>query len=356
METGSRSGAGTRGTDVAGPKYYPILKWKAGELAAVKKLALADRSLMLPILELLKVVNGGIYGALAPTLVKSGVAALPVGLDPKLLMPGGVSLSALMKLCHAAQKDGFDAHPVIHAGDLFGQIPQLTQMAGSAHVVLRLRMQLITWAATQAALVALRKAVGRSCQIHVIYDFGSIGEVDPAALSAFVAPFVRDTLAQGIANCVAMSGGSFPMNLAGIPLGVKNFLPRREWKAWALLRSQPGCEDVRFGDYNVTNPDPQEIKNFWEMDPAAAIRYALPDHWWLLRAKAAKKHGFDQYNTLCRLLIADPRYYTKAFCFGDERYHHYAQAGSSSGGYTEWRRDACSHHLVQTVRLLDTLI
>jgi hypothetical protein len=190
----------------------------------------------------------------------------------------------------------------------------------------------------------------------VIFDFGSIGEVDPISLSTFVEPFVRNTLAEGLANFVAMAGGSFPMGLSGIPVGVKNVLPRREWKAWQLLRAQAGCADVRFGDYNVTNPDPQEIKDPEKMNPAVAIRYAQPDHWWLLRAKGSKTSGFGQYNTLCRLLIADQRYYSKGYCFGDERYHHYAQPGSTSGGYREWRRDACSHHLAQTVRLLDTLI
>lgn len=341
---------------MAGPKYYPILKWKLGEQQAAQRLAAADRVLMLPVLELVKAKDGSLYKALEPTLSKTGIASAPVALDPKQMLPGGVTLSGLMKLCHAAQKDGYDAHPVIHATDLFGQIPQLALLAGSTHIVLRLRMQVITLAATQAALAAVRKAVGKACQIHVIFDFGSIGEVDPGALSAFAEPFVRDTLARGVVNTVTLAGGSFPVSLGGFPVGVNNALPRREWLAWQALLASPGCSDVRFGDYNVTNPEPQEIKEPWAMNPAAAIRYAMPDHWWLLRATGAKTGGFGQYNTLCRLLIGDGRYYGNTFSYGDERYHGYAQAGSSSGNFTDWRRDAASHHLVQTVRLLDTLI
>lgn len=37
---------------MAGPKYYPILNWKAGEHGALRQMASADRALMLPILEL----------------------------------------------------------------------------------------------------------------------------------------------------------------------------------------------------------------------------------------------------------------------------------------------------------------
>lgn len=43
---------------MAGPKYYPILKWKAGEQKAVQQLAAIDREPMLPILELQNVTSG----------------------------------------------------------------------------------------------------------------------------------------------------------------------------------------------------------------------------------------------------------------------------------------------------------
>ena len=83
------------------------MKWKLGEQQAAQRLEAADRVLMLPVLELVKIKDGGLYKTLAPTLAKTGIAAKPVGLDPKLLLPAGVTFAALMKLCHSAQKDGF---------------------------------------------------------------------------------------------------------------------------------------------------------------------------------------------------------------------------------------------------------
>ena len=337
-----------------GPKYYPILKWKAGEQKAMQHLDPADREPMLPILEVQPRPGGLSLTALMDSLIKSQVATRPVGLDLRLAL-STVTLATLIKACSGATRAGLHTFPVVHAADLFAQLGNVSALKGASGVVLRLRLQTITLAGTLAAIDAVRKAIGKGANLHVIYDFGPIGEVDPMALVAFAEPFVRNTLTQGHASYVALAGGSFPLSLSGFPIGVNNLLPRREWKAWQALHAQSGCGDVRFGDYNVTNPDPLGDIDPRAMNPAAAIRYALDGEWWLLRARGAKTSGFKQYNTLCRVLTADARYAGVNFSYGDGRYHHHAQQGTSSGNFTTWRRDAASHHLVQTVRQLTAL-
>jgi hypothetical protein len=340
---------------VAGQKYYPILKWKAGEQKAVQQLAAGDREPMLPILELQKATGGLTPAHVVDAMAKAKVGDWPVGLDLRLVN-APVTFSMLAKYCAAASKAGHVAYPVVHASDLFAQLANVSALHGASGVVLRLRMQVITLAGTLAAIASVRKAIGKGVPLHVVYDFGPIGEVDTAWLAGFAEPFVRDTLAQGATTRVAIAGGSFPQSLAGFPVG-NNLLPRREWQMWQTLRTRAGCADVRFGDYNVTNPEPlAEDIDPRAMNPAAAIRYALDGEWWLLRGRGAKTSGFDQYNTLCRVLVSDARYAGPTFSFGDDRYHHHAQPGTSSGNFTTWRRDAASHHLVQTVRRLGALI
>lgn len=339
---------------MSGPKYYPILKWKAGEQKATQYLDPADRAPMLPILELQPGQVVPTTAKLVTALTKSQVAILPVGLDLRLVQ-APVTFAALAKVCSVATKAGFHVYPVVHATDLFAQLANLSALNGAAGVVLRLRLQMITLAGTLAAIAAVRKAIGKAVPLHVVYDFGPIGEVDTLALVGFVEPFVRDTLAKEQSTHVAMAGGSFPISLAGFPIG-NNQLPRREWHVWQALRKQPGCADVRFGDYNVTNPDPLGDIDPRVMDPAAAIRYALDGGWWLLRAKGAKTSGFAQYNTLCRVLTADARFAGADYSYGDDRYLEHAKPGASTGNFMTWRRDAASHHLVQTVRRLGALI
>lgn len=340
---------------MAGPKYYPILKWKTGEQKAVQQLAAADREPMLPILELQKVAGGLSPAHVVAALVKANVGAWPIGLDLRLVHEP-VNFAALTKYCSAAAKAGHVAYPVVRAPDLFAQLATVSTLNGVSGVVLLLRLHMITLAGTLSAIADVRKAIGKNVPLHVVYDVGPIGEVDTAWLAGFAEPFVRDTLAQGTTTHVAIAGGSFPLSLAGLQVG-NNELSRREWQMWQTLRARPGCADVRFGDYNVTNPEPlAEDLDPRAMNPAAAIRYALDGKWWLLRGRGAKTSGFDQYNTLCRVLVADTRYAGPTFSYGDSRYYHHAQTGAPTGNFMTWRRDAASHHLVQTVRQLGTLI
>lgn len=339
---------------MAGPKYYPILKWKAGEQKAVQQLASGDREPMLPVLELQQVAGGLTPTHVITTLDKAKVGDWPIGLDLRLVHTP-VTFASLMKYAGVAAKAGHVAYPVVNAPDLFNQLNHVSALHGASGVVLRLRLQMITLAGTLAAIADVRKAIGKSVPLHVIYDFGGIGEVATDALAAFVEPFVRETIAQGHATNVAMAGGSFPMYLTGIPIGT-HLLPRREWQAWQALRAKPECLNVRFGDYNVSNPEPLGDIDPRTMDPAAAIRYALDGEWLLVKARQAKKHGFSQYNTLCRVLTGDSRYFGSTYSFGDGRYAYHAQPGSTSGSFMTWRRDAASHHLVQTSRRLDALI
>lgn len=343
------------GCTMAGPKYYPILKWKAGEQKAVQQLDPADRAPMLPILELQNVTGGLTPARVVTSLDKAKIGTWPVGLDLRPVQ-APVTFATLAKYCAAAAKAGHVVYPVVQALDLFAQLTNVAALSGVSGVVLRMRLQVITLAGALAAIAEVRRAIGKNVPLHVVYDVGPIGEVDTGALVGFAEPFVRDTLAQGHATNVALAGGSFPLSLAGFPVG-NNLLPRREWQVWQQLRARPGSAEVRFGDFNVTNPEPlAEDIDPRAMNPAAAIRYALDGEWWLLRGRGAKTSGFDQYNTLCRVLVADARYAGQPFSYGDDRYHHYAQPGASTGNFMTWRRDAASHHLVQTVRQLGTLI
>lgn len=341
---------------MAGPKYYPILKWKRGEQGAVRYLEQADQALMLPILEVMSAPGADYRLTLGHQFEKVRADEHPFGIDGRNLWAPGTGLKPLVKLCTQLQKDGYRAYPVVSAQELFAHLGDLSPLKGMALVVLRLRLQIVLLEPALAAMKAVRKVIGKTAQLHVVFDFGPIGEAPEDGLRAFVEPFVRGALASDDVDVVAMAGGSFPLSLGGLAMGVKNRIRRKEWHVWQDLRQQPGCADVRFGDFNVTNPEPQEIEDPSKMNPAVAIRYALEGDWWLLKAKGAKTSGFGQYNTLCRALLASSEYSGPTFSYGDKNYQFHAQNNDKPGNFMTWRRDAASHHLVLTVRRLDQLI
>lgn len=324
---------------------------------AVQYLGAGDRQDMLPILEIMPPkASVTLLASVAATLEKNHANGEPFGLDLRHTRTGGVPIGVLAKLCSALRNAGYGAFPTINSADLFAQPTQVGALAGMPEVVLRMRLQTLTLASCAAAVASVRKAVGKGARLHVVFDFEPIGEVPTAPLSALATPFVQSTLSQGDADVVALAGGSFPITLQGIPLGTGNLLPRREWHAWLHVRHQPGCAPLCFGDYAVTNPDLPDIVDPRALNASAAIRYALDDQWWLLRGRGTRTAGFAQYNTLCRVLIADARYHGAAFSYGDGRYFAHAQPGASSGNLTTWRRDATNHHLVQTMRRLAQLM
>ncbi|MDI1254133.1 hypothetical protein [Thermomonas sp.] len=345
---------------MAGPKYYPILKWKKGEQDAVRYLDTADQAVMLPVLEVLAKPGADLRSALGAQLERAHGDFFPFGIDGRNVWQAGSVFNPLLRLCAGLQKDGYLAYPVINVPDLFANLGNLAALKEFSIVILRLRLQLLTLVQAVKVIKDVRKAVGRKVQVHVIYDFGPIGDAPEPWLRGFVEPFVRDTLAGGDASFVSMAGGSFPLTLTGIPVGAQNKLRRKEWHVWQDLRLQLGCADVRFGDFTVTNPEPLEIADPAAMNPSAAIRYALDGEWWLLRGKGVKTAGaggFGQYNTLCKLLVASPQYAGAPFSYGDGRYSFHAQPSQTkTGNLTTWRRDAANHHLVQTARRLNVLI
>lgn len=334
------------------PSYFPILKWKQGEQGAIYNLAAADRTQMLPIIEPQPPTKGTIGSVLKTQLEKIDAAQYPVAIDLRTVYPTGVPLPTLARLCIALQAAGLQALPAINSSDAFLNPTALAAFKGLPAIVLRLDVRVTPLVNALALIQALRGAVGRRTQIFVVVDLGALGDSPAPNLVTLVEPFVRDITATGVVTRTALAGGSFPFTLQGLPQGAQTRIPRKEWLVWQQLVQRPGCTDARFGDYAVTNPQPMEIVDPSRMNPSAAIRYALQDEWWLLRAGGVRTSGFGQYNTLCQLLIRSPDYAGANFSYGDGRYQFHAGTGASTGNLTTWRRDATNHHLVQTVRQL----
>lgn len=332
--------------------YYPILRWKQGEQGAVARLTASDRAAVLPIAEV-QALETGAQPKLEKTLRSAGADQHPVAIDIKPAYPGKlVPLARVARIVSRLQHAGLQVWPTLHGADVLADIPGLSAFKGQSDLVLRMYPNDTPLAAALALAKDVRKALGRGGRLHVVIDLDSIGDIAPSAVAAMVVPYARDLYASGDVARVVVAGGSFPLTVGSFKVGVANMLPRRELDIWKLVRAAQGCQDVAFGDYGVTNPQPLEPIDPRTMNPSAHIRYTLKNEWWLLRASGVKTKGWGQYNDLCALLVSDPRYSGATFSHGDDRYTFHANPGSTSGSFMTWRRDATSHHLVYTVRQL----
>lgn len=331
-------------------RYAPILKAKQGEKIALRHVPAAQWPHMQPIIEVLR-AHGEVkphVDSLAKDLKKANGDQWPFAIDTRYLSSKGNPAKNVAAVCAYLSKQGLEVCPVIAADMVSGLAAEMSKLSQYASIILRIPIGATSATQIQGLISAISKEFPKpKPSIHLVLDFEAIVGAEPKALEAWADPYVKEALSAPGPESVTIAGGSFPYNLVGFAQGA-HFLPRVEWQAWQLLRKK--YPDVLFGDYAVTNPAPLEDLDPTQINPSAAIRYALSGRWMLLKGGGTRTSGFAQYNQLCKLLVASPHYSGPTFSYGDERYQYHAQSGSKSGNLSSWRCDATSHHLAFTAR------
>ncbi len=341
--------------------YLPILKWKQGERIALSKLTPAQRSGLLPVLEL-PAINSAHDGAALRSALPAYLAKVikemnntftgeqVVGVDSRWLAPGySKQIALLAMVCKSLSgKVACGIVPVISETALMSNAADISKFDDHGAYVLRLQTTSIE-PLQIVPLVKLATDNGlKKRNLHLVIDQFAIVKEDSAAKHAAVVPYIDAALAAQCSS-VTVAGGSFPINLMGYKQGEFD-IPRVEWRVWERLKADPAYKNLRFGDYTVTHPGPiPDDVDPTKMNPSVAIRYARDRDWKLYKAGGFKKGAPNQYRGLCNLLISDPTAYSgPAFSDGDDRYEKAAVGTIGNGNPSSWRRDATSHHLVFT--------
>lgn len=330
--------------------YVPILKAKQGEKIALRHVASSQWGHMLPLIELLE-APGNLkphVDALCKDLLKANADKWPFAIDTRYLLGKGNSAKLLATICSYLTKKGILVVPVVGPAIIPALAGEMDKLDQYRDILVRLPVSAILASQVEKLIADIADSFPKpKRRIHVLLDFESIVGADPTTLVTLAEPYVKESLAASQSETVTVAGGSFPFNLVGILNGT-HFLSRAEWRAWIALRKK--YAEVRFGDYAVTNPAPLEPMDPTQINPSAAIRYALTDRWMLIKGGGTRTSGFGQYNQLCKLLVNSSNYSGLTFSYGDKRYDYHAQPGAKSGNLSTWRCDATSHHLAITLR------
>jgi hypothetical protein len=340
--------------------YVCILKSKRAEWVALSELDDAHRKAVQVVLEMIP--SPAVEGQTLSTRAFNDLTAkacdylgtdLDVSVDARWLSKKQqvlVAARVAAKLCKA----GYNASASVSVPAILQETNSLPLLAECGVVTVRVPFLTVSNAQAIQAVKDLRKVIGGKCRLRVILDAEEFAEnIDEKGLIEAAALLAVTIRSSAHINQVAFAGGSFPQNLMGIPQG-RNEIDRREWRIWNKLRGKQNCGDVLFGDYTVTHPklptvtvDPKLLK------PSPAIRYAIDGKWALYKGARPKKGvGFVQYKALCEVLIQSDDYYGESFSFGDQKYTYHADKTTSNGSPQTWRRDATSHHMVQTLEEL----
>lgn len=341
--------------------YMPILKTKKGEWEALKHLVESDRELIFPLIQCTTLQLSSQQAPadlvkehleeMAERLDAAGAKNHVFGVDTSSLLPTLPSQAKLLvAACRRLRQDGLRIAPCILPSMVADAPSDLASLAEYGQIIIRVPVRDYLPTQISQLLLDARNALGsKRVHIHVLLDLFDLTGGNPHSVASSMKPYASAALGSSHAYSVTVAGGSFPYFLTGIPRG-QTKIDRIEWLVWQSLLQDPAFHALRFGDYAVTNPKPLEIRDPTQLNASAAIRYARENHWVLIKAGGTRTGGYGQYNALCKLLIMDKFYSGQHFSYGDAKYYHHAQPGSTSGNLWTWRRDATSHHLALTAR------
>lgn len=163
---------------------------------------------------------------------------------------------------------------------------------------------------------------------------------------------------------VALAGGSFPVDLSNIPLGVFS-QKRYEWILWQQLYTRGELlRSVIYSDYGIQHPNYTRLATRFP-SVTASIRYTGHNDFWVYRGKVANQFGYEQYGAHCQALVVHAEYSQPPFSVGDGEIDTYATTysqylsnptGSYKFGNPEvWRRIGQNHHITKVVDQLATM-
>lgn len=341
--------------------YMPVLKWKQGELGALRQLLATDRDLMCPLLELLDdtidLSDPDAFDGAASDANKAWGRTPPFFIDASALdrastRPG--SKHSITSLFAATRTRNLEAMPVVTLGASPAFVSAAAQIiaADKRGNALRLTVNdLVNRGLLQHVQTLLSALQTTEASVDLVLDWGSIDEY--AAAQTFLAASAIIPKLPGLARwrSIVFVSSSFPRDLGGTGQGFSS-IERAEWSVFKeLLDAPPAGRLLSFGDYAIAHPEPSESGFLG----SAAIRYTVENDWLIARGRSLTNPrfgGFDQFQTLSADLIKHPLYQGPSFSWGDDYIHRCATGQGGPGNLTIWREVGTNHHLVFVARQL----
>jgi hypothetical protein len=128
---------------------------------------------------------------------------------------------------------------------------------------------------------------------------------------------------------------------------------RHEWMLYPYLINKFKDKLPTFGDYTTDNIEFLPSMDMRKVNPSAKLIYTLPQHWYVLKAKAFRGNEV-QMVSLCSNVIRLSGYKGIPFSDGDKRIHDTAHGKANFGNLGTWKQVAINHHMTKVVHQLSS--
>lgn len=341
--------------------YVPILRGKAAEYAALGETTDETKDLLTPLIELPPIAWDPDDGEsdspdrsiakLANTVDRRWGSGRPFFLELGLIpsepaIAGGVHpVEYVFDDCRSKE---LEAIPVTSPGrdDAFQAAVGEAVKADARGACIRLSGE--DFDDVESAIEETDGLLGRfgieRNDTDLVLDFGavSVEQVGPMVLAAVAV--INSILHLDEWRTLIWAGTSFP--------SVQNYRPRTintadrgEWHIWQGIRSRGSLpRKPSFADYTINGvqSDYDVSAAFYQSSPN--LRYTADDNFVIWKAKHPR-HGFDQFNEICKSAIQRTEFREAGFSEGDAYIARCAEDKDGPGNATKWRQAGVNHHL-----------
>jgi hypothetical protein len=345
--------------------YVPVLKVKRGEKAAIGAIDPRLRSWVTPLLEIVQFNRES-----KKTLEKhldtafNGLAANVQGyarcfLDTRELAPEGAE--AATAVFRRASTEGLVFTPV--TGISRPHDVEATLRHRTHGLAIRLTVEELKAGRIGLRLMAFLGDHQLSPgEVDLIVDLGVLSTMVAEGVSALTEHFLAGIPNHSGWRTLTVSGCGFPKSMAGVQRLDLAQIERVEWTAWRdyLYLNRHNLNRLpTFSDCGIQNSEGVEGFDPVKMKASAAVRYALPDDWLLIKGESTKvRLAKEQFPDLARRLVyEDLRHHFAGpgHCSGCAGMQQAADGLPKLGSPEAWRRLGTIHHITRAVEGLAAL-
>lgn len=186
-----------------------------------------------------------------------------------------------------------------------------------------------------------------SKDVIIMLDFDDVTNKSIESLNGHV-KHVIDILSDYEFSSVIISGGSFPafINKAVEDENSYDYVPRREMHVWKSFVDDAKLPII-FSDYGIRNPKAKD--DIIAPNANGKIRYTIENKYFVVRGYAKNKgEGYKQLHELAEKIVNSPHYLGPDFSWGDERIEACSKR-DNLGGNTQWVSYDTNHHISYVV-------
>lgn len=327
------------GTAAAGIyRYVPMLKTKAGEIAALENLDPGAKSRILPLFH----VCAEVKPSFTPQLISTWVGRL-AAVDGVFNFGQTGNGTALANLIQALRHGGVLAMPCWGPNDPLPYQHAARMMVDGNGAVIKVSLANLTILTAWIAQQGLHAA-----HTDIVIDMKHVAAIDMGTFSGYVSTLLNSMAPMLLEfRSVTLAGAAAPKDNTSLVLGV-NRVARMDWMLWTSVRATVPFR-LDYGDYLTGHPDLTEPPGVAMASATVSARYTLDNSWLIIKGRASSgQNGVpmrQQYQSHAGVIVSDAGFSGVPNVWADSQIGLAAMGAPGMASRAKWSGYAANRHM-----------